>query len=268
MLHANPWMADIDVNHWRNLQSLLLESAKGKRRIVLIHENGELLKFVHSQRAEIVRNVSRVDRPREVAEQVYRDNPGKADMVLVFERQAFDQFFGQAQGTWRADEDLDTYVHRMLAMMDDYPDGIVTYPAPARESLGLQWRIGASYEQVQAAVHQFVVPGSSVVFGILDGDSLWATLVLRFDADRRADVVTTADPSDLARRGALQTIAGEVVAWVNRTYPSCSLGLFTDLASARALLASREKLALIRELAAQGKLLADPAPAALAQLLA
>jgi hypothetical protein len=45
MLHANPLMADI--GHWRNLQSLLLESAKEKRRTVVIHENGEILKFAH-----------------------------------------------------------------------------------------------------------------------------------------------------------------------------------------------------------------------------
>ena len=29
MLHAYPLMADIGVNHWRNMQALLLDSAKG-----------------------------------------------------------------------------------------------------------------------------------------------------------------------------------------------------------------------------------------------
>ena len=146
MLHAYPWMADIDVNHWRNMQSLLLESAKEKLRIILIHENGELLKFVHSQKAEIVRKVDRVEDPHAVAEQVYQDNPGQADFVVVFERRAVDRYFAQFQDTWRADEDLDAFVHRQFALMDEYPDGIVTYPGPARTQLGLQWRVGASYE--------------------------------------------------------------------------------------------------------------------------
>ena len=40
MLHENPLMLDIDVDHWRNLQALLLDSAKERRRIVVIHEDG------------------------------------------------------------------------------------------------------------------------------------------------------------------------------------------------------------------------------------
>lgn len=268
MLHANPLMADIDVNHWRNLQALLLESAKGKRRIVLIHENGELLKFVHSQRADIVRNVDRVDRPHEVAEKVYRANADKADFVVVFERRAVDRFFAQVQDTWKAEEDLDEFVHRTYATMDEYPDGIVTYPGPARATLGLQWRVGASYEDVKAALERFVPPNSTVVFGIFAGDVLWATLVLGFDADRRATVVTTADPSQLTAGGGSAAIAKDVVAWVNRKYPPCSLGLFMDLDSARALLSSQDKLAALRDIAGKGRLLADPLPEPLAQLLA
>ncbi len=46
MLHENPQMLDIDVDHWRNLQDLFLESAKEKRRIIVIHEAGEVLKLV------------------------------------------------------------------------------------------------------------------------------------------------------------------------------------------------------------------------------
>lgn len=268
MLHENVWMADIDVNHWRNLQALLLESAKARPRIILIHENGELLKFVHSRRAEIVRNVDRVDNPREVAEKVYRANQGKADFVLVFERRAVDRYFAQFQDTWNPKEDLDEFVHRQFALMDCYPDGIVTYPRPARETLGLQWRVGASYDQVKAAVDRFVPPDSTVVFGIFEGDTLWTTLVLRFDADRRADVVTTVNPSEVITRGDREGIAREVVGWVNRKYPSCALGLFADLESARAFLSSKDKLETIRDLIGAEKVLANPVPEALADSFA
>lgn len=268
MLHAYPLMADIDVNHWRNMQALLLDSAKGKRRIILIHENGELLKFVHSKRAEIVRNVDRVDRPQEVAEKVYRANSDKADLVMVFERRAVDRFFAQAQDTWKPDEDLDEYVHRMYAMLDEYPDGIVTYPGPARTTLGLQWRLGARYEDVKGAVERYVPPSSTVVFGVFEGEALWATLVLAFDADHRAKVVTTADPSQLTVKSGRLAIAKDVVAWVNGNYSPCSLGLFTDLDSAKALLASQNKLGTLRDLVGGAKLISDPIPPALAQMLA
>lgn len=268
MLHAYPWMADIDVNHWRNMQSLLLESAKEKRRIILIHENGELLKFVHSQKAEIVRKVDRVEDPHAVAEQVYRDNPGQADFVVVFERRAVDRYFAQFQDTWRADEDLDAFVHRQFALMDEYPDGIVTYPGPARTQLGLQWRVGASYEQVLAAVQQFVPANSTVLFGVFEGDVLWATLVLGFDADRKVKTITTLDPMEHPAAGPWKAQAKALVDWTNRKHGPCSIGLFTDLAGAKELLARADKLASLRQLAGAGRLVADPLPATLAKLAA
>ena len=268
MLHAYPLMADIDVNHWRNLQSLLLESAKGKRRIVLIHENGELLKFVHSRREEINRTVARVDNPHEVAKKVYHDNEGKADFVVVFERNAIDRYTAQFQDTWKVDEDLDEFVHRQYTMMDEFADGIVTYPRPARETLGLQWRVGASYDEVKAAVNQYVQPDSTVVFGIFEGNGLWATLILHFDADRRVNVITTVDPSELAISGGRDAIAKEVVAWVNRKYPTCSIGLFTDVDGARNVISSRDKAATLRDLAEQGKLIANPFPGSLTRSFA
>lgn len=268
MLHAYLLMADIDVNHWRNLQSLLLESAKGKRRIILIYENGELLKFVHSRREEINRTVDRVDNPHEVAKKVYHDNEGKADFVVVFERNAVDRYTAKFQDTWKVNEDLDEFVHRQYAMIDEFADGIVTYPRPARETLGLQWRVGASYDEIKAAVNQLVQPDSTVVFGIFENDALWATLVLHFDADRRVNVITTVDPSELTAKQGRDVIAKEVIAWVNRKYPHCSIGLFTDLDSARNLISSRDKVATLRNLAEQGKLIADPFPGSLTRSFA
>jgi hypothetical protein len=268
MLHAYVRMTDIDVDHWRNLQALLLESAKEKHRIILIHENGELLKFVHSQRADIVRNVNRVDHPLEVAEKVYHANADKVDFVVVFERRAVDRFFGQVQDTWKADEDLDEYVHRMYATLDEYPEGIVTYPGPARTMLGLQWRVGASYEDIKAAVDRFVRPNTTVVFGVFADNALWASLILGFDADRRVALITTADPSELAIGGLSEAAAKEVVGWVNQKYSPCCLGLFMDLDGARALLASRDKRATLRDMSRAGRLVANLLPEPLARLLA
>ncbi|PSB13442.1 hypothetical protein C7B61_00715 [filamentous cyanobacterium CCP1] len=261
-------MVDIDVNHWRNLQSLLLESAKGKRRIILIHENSEILKLVHSGREAINRTVARVENPHEVAQKLYQNNQDKADFVVVFERNAVDRYTAQFQDTWKAEEDLDEFVHRQYALMDEFPDGIVTYPRPARETLGLQWRVGATYDEIKAAVNHYVEPDSTVVFGIFEGETLWATLVLHFDADRRVNVITTVDPSELRMNQGREMIAKEVVEWVNRKYPACSIGLFTDLDSARNFISSQDKGATIRELVEQGKLIADPFPGSLTKSFA
>ena len=263
MLHEDPLMLDIDVDHWRNLQLLLLDSAKQRRRIVVIHEDGEILKFAHSEREPIVKGVARVDDPHAVAERVYRDNAGTVDFVAVFERRAFDEYFGRFQATWRPDEDLDEFVHRTYELIAEYPDGLVTHPGPARHVLGLQWRLGASRGQVVEAVGRYVPPSSSVVFGIFDGDALWATLVLGFDADLRADIVTTVDPSLLTVARGREAVAEEVVAWVGERYRPCSLGLFTSREGARAFLDATDKLAALHALGERGDLIAEPVPGTL-----
>ena len=260
-------MLDIDVNHWRNLQALLLESGKERRRIIVIHDRGTIEKFVHSQRLEITRPVDRIDDPHADAEQIYRANPGKADFVAVFERNAFDRYMAGWQDAWSPDEDLDAFVHRTYASMDEYADGIVTYPEPARETLGLQWRVGASYSDILTSAARFVPPQSSVVFGIFDGDAIWATLVLHFDADLRADVVTTVDTLRVDTSGGLERAATAIVEWADATHGRCTIALFTDLAGARAFLANKDKASAVRDLASRGYLHVARLPETLSPLV-
>lgn len=267
MLHENVCMADINVDHWRNMQDLLLDSAKEKRRIILIHEGGKLLKFVHSARAEINRNINEVANPAQAAETVYRANAANADFVMVLERRAVDRFFARVQNSWKAEEDLDVYVNRMFAALDEYPEGIVTYPGPARTMLGLQWRLGASYEAIKEAVNRFIPANTTVVFGVFLNDSLWASLVLGLDADKRISLITTADTEDLTLKPGWKKAAKELVQWVNGKHAPCSLGLFMDLHDAQSFLVAEEKLSFLRELGNRGKLVLDPVCGPLADML-
>lgn len=260
MLHEHVLMVDINVDSWRNLQALFLESARAKRRIIVIHEDGEIVKFVHTQRIEIERPAVRVDIPHTFAEKVYEANEDVVDFVAVFDRRAFDEYFSRVQDSWDPDEDLDSYVHRTYATLDEYPDGMVTYPERARTTLGLQWRVGSSYTAVHAAVERYVVPDSTVLVGVTDAAAVWATLVVGFDADKRIKLITTVDPDDLEttdnRDGAIRSAR----AWVDERYPDLSLALFFDREGIQELTASTDKLAKLRELLQAGRLTVDPAP--------
>jgi hypothetical protein len=267
MLHKNPLMADIDVDHWRNMQSLLLDSAKGKRRIIVIHENGEILKFVHTEREEIIRPVDRVDNPQAVAEKVYKANPGKADFVMVVERRELERYFGEVQNSWRSDEDLDVYVHRMFSKLDEYPAAVATYPNKASSNLGLQWRVGSTHEEIEEAVKDYVPANSTFVLGVFENDALWATLVLGFDGEKSVDNVTTVDPTELKSLKGWKEVSKEVVEWVSKTYTPVSIGLFMDLETARKMFATADKKSVLKAAAVSGKLLASPVPQNLAQLL-
>jgi len=248
------------VNHWRNMQQLILQSSKTKSRIIVIHEKGEIQKFIHSQRLEVVKSVDRVDDAQKVAEKVYKDNAATTDFVVVIDRKSVESYFAKVQDSWKAAEDLDVYVHRMFAMLDDYPEGIVTYPGKARTNLGLQWRLGSKYESVEEAVKQYVPADSTVFLGVFDGNSLWGSLVLGFDADKKIVNITTADPSELNLSGDWKQQAKELVSWVNGKYAKCSLGMFTNLEEARQILKSQEKATTIRLSSKNGKLLIDPLP--------
>lgn len=258
MLHENPLMTNIDVDHWRNLQHLVLESSREKCRIIIIHEKGEIMKFVHSKRHEIIKSVDRVDDAAKVAEQVYRDNAENTDFVLVIERKSVEDFFAKVQDSWKAEEDLDVYVHRMFKSLDDYPEGIVTFPGSARSNLGLQWRLGSKYEDIDEAIKRFIPAESSIVFGVFDEDILWTSLVLGFDIDKKINNITTVDPTELDQSGKWQDQAIKMIDWVNHKYPRCSLGIFTSLKEVGQILKSKDKFDVIFKLKREGKLLLEP----------
>jgi hypothetical protein len=267
MLHQDVAMLDIDVEHWRNLQSLLLDSARARRRIVLIHEDGRLLKFAHSDGVPLIREIDQVEDPHAVAKRVYHANTELADLVVVFERTALDRYFAQVQDSWHADEDIDSYVHRMYTALEDYPDGIVTHPGPAREQLGLQWRINTNYDDILTAVRTYVPPRSTIVLGVFADKTLWTSLILGFDTESRIDFISTADPDELTT-GDQRQQARELVKWADHRHGPCSLGLFADREDTREWLHRPDKLAGLRELAQRGTLLADPVPEPLAHALA
>ena len=253
MLHAHVAMTDIDVDHWRNLQSLLLDSAKTRTRIVAIHEQGRVLSVAHSEGADVVGTPTDVEDPQRAAGALRRANPG-VDLVAVFERDAVDEHFAAMGASWDADEDLDDWVRRLYSSLDRDDGGIVTDPAPASAQLGLQWRVGATFVQVRDAVEQYVPSGSSVVFAVLDRGAVWATLVIGFDADHRVTLVTTADPF-APLEGSPDHVLDALTALAESRHGPCALAIALDLADARRLLSdgvTREAIAACDSATARG----------------
>lgn len=235
MLHAHVAMTDIDVDHWRHLQSLLLDSAKARTRIVAIHEQGRVLCVAHSDGADVAGAPTDIEDPQEAAGALRRANPG-IDLVAVFERDAVDEHFAAMGASWDPDEDLDDWVRRLYGTLDRDDAGIVTDPAPASAQLGLQWRVGATLTQVREAVEQHVPAGSSVVFAVFDRGAVWATLVVGFDTDHRVTLVTSADPF-APLSGSPEQVLDGLTALAETRHGPCTLAIALDLADAHRLLA-------------------------------
>lgn len=268
MLHKDVLMQDIDVAQWRNTQELILDSAKERRRIVVLHDGGRIRKVAHSGGAPVTDIVDRADDPAALAKRLYESNTESVDFVAVFERSAFDGYFARVQDSWDIDEELDGFVQRTYALLDEFPDGMVTYPGAARETLGLQWRLGASRDEIINAAQRFVEPGTTIVLGVFYEGALWASLVLTFDAAHSVTSVTTVDPSEVATEGEMGAVAGAVVDWVREKHGTCTLGLFLERPAAEAFLAATDKAHALREASAAGELILSPVPASLADALA
>jgi hypothetical protein len=260
-------MQDIDVAQWRNAQTLLLDSAKERRRIVVLHDDGRVRKVAHSHGTRVLSAPSQLGNALDGARALYEANSDNVDFVAVFERRAFDSYFAAVQDSWAIDEDLDAFVQRTYALLDEYPDGMVTYPGRARSNLGLQWRLGASRDTVIAAVQRFVAPGTSIILAVVDGGQLWASLVLTFDLDHKIVSATTVDTEDLTAVGSPADVADAVLSWGVARGLTCSLGLFLQRAVAEELLSSDHKSAALHDALADGRAVLDPAPPTLVSVL-
>lgn len=255
MLHQNVLMADIDVDQWRNTQALLLRSAKSRPRLVVLHEAGRVVKFRHTRGVAVNGRVEQFTDPHQLARALYRANSSTVDFVVVMERDSVDSYFAQIQDAWNIEDDLDVFVQKTYAAMDSYPDGIVTYPGPARSTLGLQWRVGASRDQVEALVRTIAAPNTTLVLGTTDHDRLWASLILDIDDDLRVSSITTADPSKVDLTGGHQALAYRLTEWVAESGRKVSVTLVLELAAAQELLDARyeDKAALLARLATEGR---------------
>jgi len=259
MLHDHPLMTDIDVDQWRNLHEMFLESAKEKKRIIMIREGGRILKFVHSHGEEIVKSIHEIADPHEDARKVYEDNKGKADFVLLVDRRGVERYFGEVQDSWNADEDLDEYVYRMYSKLDEYKDEIVTYPGPARKTLGLRWKLAVSYPQAKEFAEKYIPRNSVVVIGIFeDSNLLWGSLVLGFDEKGKLKLITTIEKYKIAEDWRKEY--KHIIKWVEEKFWKCSIGLFVDTKSMETILKSGGRLESIRSLSREGKAIIYPVP--------
>jgi len=260
MLHKNVQMVDIDVDHWRNLQELFIESSKEKRRIIVIHENGEIQKFIHSERIAIERPIDEVRSPQVDAKIVYEANRDKADFVMILERRMVVQYMTEVQDSWSPYEDVDEYVYRMYSRLSNFDTGIVTYPGTAQENLGLQWRIGATYEELRNVLDIIIRPKTTAILGLFEDGKLWTTLVLGFDEAKKIDLITSVPIKEGTNLGSLREAAKSFVDLVQSTHPECSVGLFAQLAAFRGWIRSEDKKAELSMLVKQGDFVFNPIP--------
>lgn len=256
MLATNPHMLDLDTEQWRNLQTLLTIPSASQRRIVVIHDHGVVQKLAHSSGLPVQGGERTVEDAPATARRLYEANEAEVDFVLVLERSAVDEYYGRVQDSWDPEEDFDVYFHRGLAMLDDVPDGIAVHPGPASERLGLQFRLGGTYQQVTQALPRLIGAGGVFVLGVLDEDRLWASLIVHLGDDEKVDRIATAVPWRFGDGPARE----ELLAQVRTDHGDPVLGVFGSREAVRRLAHEGATSALLRSLTTAGDLVLDPLP--------
>jgi hypothetical protein len=213
MLSKDVLMEDIDIDQWRNAQNLLLESAKEKRRIIILHDQGIIRKCEHTEGCPVSGAPDRIVDAQAQAKQLYEDNRDSVDFVAIFERHAFDEYFSRVQGSWIVDEPLDSFVQRTYALLDCYANQLVTYPGPARTRLGLQYRLGVTRNEAAVLADRWLKPESSLLLGVYEENRLWASLVMTFDGQMNVTELTTVDAERVDIHGAMEEVVARCLQW-------------------------------------------------------
>ena len=225
MLGKDVLMEDIDIDQWRNAQDLLLESAKEKKRIIVLHDNGVVRKCEHTDGLPVAGAPASITDAQKQAKELYEQNADNVDFVAIFERSAFDEYFSRMQQSWVADEPLDSFIHRTYALLDEYPDTMVTYPGPAKEVLGLHYRFGVTRNEAIVLANRWVQPESSLLLGVYDDGGLWASLVMTFDAELTMVELTTVDAERVDIKGDLGEVTSRAMEWMTKHHRSDATAL-------------------------------------------
>jgi hypothetical protein len=247
-----------------------LEPTRPRGGIIIVHEDGEILKLLHTQRGRL--DPTSVAPPPEIAgsralalrtgqpsalAQLARDH--HASWALAIRLGALDEVMERLGASVRQGDDLTVHALLMCGIVRD----MITEGAIASWPQRLRGVPVPSAPVVRRTLDALCGDGRAIVLGLFDGGGLWTCFVAR----RRGhafDVI--AGPDEL--RGSLGLLSGDwrrdyrhLAAAVEERYAPVGFGCFAELKTFRALLTDPSPGAWSRAVAVRDVLVA-PMPLA------
>jgi len=233
MLDLHVQIVDVDISHWGYLQSKLVKSGREKERIIVIHEKGKILKYIHSHGKPTRKVIDEISSPLKDAEKIYEANRDLVEYVVIIDRDAVNDYFAEVQKSWKPDESIVEYTVRMRKLLNKYYEkgAIVTYPGKPTDYLGWVPTLSIDYNMIIEFVNFYLLPDSLVALFVFSGEKLKASLILGFNKVMKIDLITSTD--------VLRTLRIEEYDWrhyykdlisviENKLGRKCSLGIFIE----------------------------------------
>ena len=134
---------------------------------------------------------------------------------------------------------------------------MVTYPGPAKQMLGLQYRFGVSRNEAIVLANRWLKPDSSLLLGVYDDGRLWASLVMTFDANMTMVELTTVDSERVYVNGGLGEVTARAMGWMTEHHRSEAVALVWTREAFEKFRAARNKELAVAESIADGTAMAS-----------
>jgi len=253
MISPDVRILDINPYQWRHLLDALFPWHSA-RRLVIVHEQGRVLKAFDTERGlRPDLKATSVHNPVSLAQHLYLSE--HVEQVLVLERAALDDYFATLHTIYNPSEDGDCYFQRARLALDD-DSRLVRYP-PGPRGLRLA---GVPYETWENLI-TLVPNGHTLVLGIFDEGYIWASLIVRVE-DGKVDLIATSDsvmPLEVHVtdwRKDYRVLPDRVAAQIGPPFA----GLFSTRDGFLDLVTTQDKLARLKALRAEGRVILEPRP--------
>ncbi len=264
MLDEQVAIVDVDPFQWRRLWEAIFPAgameiypgAGGKGFIFVLHDQGRVLKAVHTVRGRLP--IAQVDDARALAEELAREY--EADQVLIAEKGALQRFWDQAQLQADPALDWDEYVMLVNRMRRETEGLVVHPPEPA---------VPISPEQV-SALAKWLFPGEGyLTFAVFEGNQPWTSALLGFNRGRIVTISTL---------DALEPLGLQIQDW-RRDYPQIAalterkfyrpvvLGVYMDLPTFQQVVQAEDQGQALVQAVLAGRVIVDPCPEQLSTFL-
>jgi len=192
MLSQRCLIEDLDLVQWKRLTDLSLVHWR-VRRLFVVHEAGKVVRCLDTIKGDLPLPAERADDAQALADRLLAERKDDGmQMVWVLDLDAYHAAIGQVESQVDPKSGIMDYLSKEWEQR--WKSGVCAVaPNGGTVIYGLPW------ERLTRFVTKMLPPSCTYVVGVFDGDALWATCFVQFEAHQIVGISTSMalDPEDV-----------------------------------------------------------------------